>query len=206
MSRSDLVIILASGSPQRKRLLAEAGYAVEVVVPGDHAESGAPAHEGVRELVMRFAYQKSLDVASRIKKQTNESRKQAVLVACDTLAECRGEILGKPRDAKDARRMLELLSGEEHQVYSGLCVWPLAMAEPRTRLARTTLFMDQLGKAEIDEYLASDQWREKAGAFGYQDRPGWLHIVEGSPSNVIGLPLELLEEMLNGMEPWAART
>jgi septum formation protein len=206
MARSDLVIILASGSPQRKRLLAEAGYEVEVVVPGDHAESGAPAHESAEELVIRFAYQKALDVAGRLKTRKNERKKPAVLVACDTLAECRGEILGKPSDAKDARRMLELLSGQEHRVFSGLCVWPLAMPEPRTRLARTTLFMDQLGGAEIDEYVASGQWREKAGAFGYQDRPGWLHIVEGSPSNVIGLPLELLEDMLQGLAPRAART
>jgi septum formation protein len=63
-------------------------------------------------------------------------------------------------------------------------------------VARTTLRMDRLDESQIEEYLDSGGWREKAGAFGYQDRPGWLQIVEGSESNVVGLPLELLEQML----------
>ena len=92
--------------------------------------------------------------------------------------------------------MLALLSGREHRVYSGLCVWPLASGQREVRVARTTLRMDPLSEGEIDEYLASDLWEGKAGAFGYQDRVGWLRIVEGSESNVVGLPLELLGEML----------
>ena len=64
------------------------------------------------------------------------------------------------------------------------------------RVARTTLRMDPLAPAQIEEYLASGLWEGKAGAFGYQDRHGWLHVIEGSESNVIGLPMELLEAML----------
>ena len=92
--------------------------------------------------------------------------------------------------------MLELLCNREHHVYSGLCVWRPAAGEPRVRVARTTLRMDPLDAAQIEEYVASGHWEGKAGAFGLQDRPGWLRIVEGSESNVIGLPLELLETML----------
>jgi septum formation protein len=92
--------------------------------------------------------------------------------------------------------MLELLSGQEHHVYSGLCLWPLEGGRPQVEVARTTLRMDHLATAQLDEYLSSGLWEGKAGAFGYQDRAGWLHVVEGSESNVIGLPLELLAEML----------
>ena len=68
---------------------------------------------------------------------------------------------------------------------------------PLIRVAVTKLRMDPLTDAQLDEYLASGQWEGKAGAFGYQDRLGWVHIVEGSESNVVGLPMELLAEMLN---------
>ncbi len=92
--------------------------------------------------------------------------------------------------------MLEFLSGREHRVYSGLCLLDAASGAAHTRVARTTLRMDQLDEAQIAEYVASGQWQGKAGGFGLQDRIGWLHIVEGSESNVVGLPLELLAQML----------
>ena len=71
-----------------------------------------------------------------------------------------------------------------------------AGGEPQVRVAVTTLRMDPLCRGRLDEYLAGGQWEGKAGAFGYQDRLGWVHVVEGSESNVVGLPLELLAEML----------
>ncbi len=92
--------------------------------------------------------------------------------------------------------MLELLSGREHRVYSGLCLWRVPEGEPRVEVDRTTLRMDRLTRAQIDEYLASGLWEGKAGAFGYQDRLGWVHVVEGSESNVVGLPMERLQRML----------
>jgi septum formation protein len=67
---------------------------------------------------------------------------------------------------------------------------------PLIRVAVSKLRMDKLSDAQLDEYIASGQWEGKAGAFGYQDRLGWVHIVEGSESNVVGLPMELLGEML----------
>jgi septum formation protein len=117
-------------------------------------------------------------------------------VACDTVAACEGHILGKPVDEADARAMLRLLAGRTHEVLSGLCLHPLDGREADVRLARTTLRMDPLREADIADYLASGGWQGKAGAFGYQDRLGWIHILEGSPTNVVGLPMELLEQML----------
>ena len=92
--------------------------------------------------------------------------------------------------------MLRQLSGREHRVLTGLCLWRLGDRQPLVRVSVTTLNMDPLSEAQIDEYLASGQLEGKAGAFGYQDRLGWVHIVEGSESNVVGLPMELLAELL----------
>lgn len=205
MTAREARLILASGSPQRQRLLAEAGYAFDVILPGEHAECGICSKETPGELVARLARQKAADVRAQLARRQNAtsglppvaSAAGQIIVACDTVAECRGQILGKPRDRGHARQMLELLSGREHRVYSGLCLSPVN-SHPSTsvRVARTTLRMDELSPAQIDEYLGSGQWEGKAGAFGYQDRIGWLHLVEGSESNVIGLPLELLAEML----------
>jgi septum formation protein len=120
-------------------------------------------------------------------------------VACDTVAECLGQILGKPADRDHARQMLLLLRGREHRVWSGLCLLDYPGGQSRLSVARTTLVMEPLADDEIERYLDGGQWEGKAGGFGLQDRPGWLRIVEGSHSNVVGLPLELLAEMLAKM-------
>jgi septum formation protein len=188
-------LILASSSPQRRRLLSEAGYSFRVVVPRDSAECGICSRETPGELVARLARQKAADVADQLR-GGGGTVEDEIILACDTVAECMARILGKPTGRDHARAMLQLLSGQRHRVYSGLCLWPLRAGQPRVEVARTTLQMDRLDEAQIESYLESDAWQEKAGAFGYQDGPDWLHIVEGSPSNVVGLPLETLEQML----------
>jgi septum formation protein len=191
-------LILASGSPQRKALLAEAGYEFEIIAPHESAELGICSQCGPAELVLDLAVRKGADVIRQLR--SLDHRQPSVLIACDTVAECEGTILGKPRNEDHARQMLELLRGKRHRVFSGLCLWPWEGAQqktaPMTRLATTELEMAQLADAEIDDYLETGLWRGKAGAFGYQDRPGWLWIVSGSESNVIGLPMELLGQML----------
>jgi len=203
MPRTAAKLVLASGSPQRKQLLAEAGYTFRVCVPSDFAECGVCSRETPGELVARLAFQKAVDVVEQLANSSQPLAEDETIVACDTLAECMGQILGKPRNEHHAREMLALLSGREHRVYSGLCLWSAGAAAPRLRVERTTLRMDRLDEAQIAEYLASRQWEGKAGAFGYQDRVGWLHIVSGSESNVVGLPLELLAEMLETTPPRA---
>ena len=190
-------IILASGSPQRKQLLEEASYRFDIVVPGEDAECGICSNDGPAALVQQLAERKAADVVQKLLNQDQASG-EIIVIACDTVAECEGFVLGKPRDEEHARAMLDRLRGTVHRVYSGLCVWPLGLSKgvPQTKLAITTLRMDEITDDDLDEYLASGLWRGKAGAFGLQDRPSWLHIVEGSSSNVIGLPMELLAEML----------
>jgi len=190
---TDAMLILASGSPQRHRLLTDSGYRFTTVVPRPHAECGVCSKETPPELVARLGYQKAADVVDQLRDRPVVGD---FIVGCDTVAECVGHILGKPENRKHARQMLELLSGRDHHVYSGLCVWPASGGRPAVKVARTKLHMDRLAEEQIEEYLDSGLWEGKAGAFGYQDRVGWLHIVEGSESNVVGLPLELLAEML----------
>jgi septum formation protein len=181
-------IILASSSPQRKRLLAEAGYDFEVVRPLAVDECGICSRKSPAEFVARLALEKASDVALQVG--------SGLIVACDTVAVCDGQVLGKPENEALARRMLEMLSGREHRVLSGLCVWRIPERDPLVRVAVTRLRMERLAPADLAAYVESWQWEGKAGGFGYQDRLGWVQVVEGCESNVIGLPMEMLAEML----------
>ena len=172
----------------RRELLTTAGYRFEVRPASDAAESGTVAGETPAELVERLAYQKAADVAPQVER--------GVVVACDTVAECEGQVLGKPKDETHARDMLTKLSGREHRVLTGLCIWRMPEDASETRVVVTRLRMDRLTETQLADYLSSGAWRGKAGAFGYQDRLGWVHVIEGSESNVVGLPLETLAEML----------
>jgi septum formation protein len=192
-------LILASGSPRRRQLLAEAGYEFDVVVPADDVECGVCSEHGPAGLVTDLAYRKAAAVRRQIVTQGNKQRGRQgdeILIAADTVAECDGMLLGKPRDEDDARAMLRQLRGRVHRVLTGVCVWPLDRAEPLVEVAVTQLRMDELSDAAIDEYLATGQWEGKAGAFGYQDRLGWVRVEKGSETNVVGLPMELLAQML----------
>jgi septum formation protein len=224
MAKQPPRLILASRSPRRRELLAAAGYEFEVVAPSEAAEEGekgtgsicAPTNAARRcppsdrsgkwclspflrgetpaQLVARLARQKAADVARRID--------SGLVLGCDTVVECNGQILGKPADEAHARAMLGTLSGQTHRVLSGLCLMDACTttAEPLVAVAVTTLRMDDLTPQQLDEYLATGQWEGKAGAFGYQDGLDWVHVVEGSESNVVGLPMELLAEMLGSLK------
>ena len=181
-------IILASGSPRRKELLENFGYDFEVRVPDDHAECGICSRETPPELVARLAYQKAANVIEKIER--------GLVVACDTVAECVAIILGKPEDVNHAREMLKRLRGREHSVYSGLCIWDKESARRSIRVDVSRLKMDNISDDKLEEYLETEQWMGKAGAFGFQDGPDWIHLIAGSPTNVVGLPMELLATML----------
>jgi septum formation protein len=193
-------------------LLAEAGYEFTIIAPPVDVECGVCSESGPAELVAELALRKAGAVVKSFVNEAESWRpttaarwcpppgSRPVVIAADTVAECDGFVLGKPHDEEHARAMLRQLSGREHRVLTGLCLWRLGASEPLVRVAVTTLKMDPLTDAQLDEYLASGQWEGKAGAFGYQDRLGWVHIVEGSESNVVGLPVELLAEMLTSLE------
>ena len=184
-------IILASQSPRRRALLAEAGYEFEVWPPADDVESGSTKEETVAETVARLALQKAASVAPQLA--------SGVILACDTLAECGGRLLGKPRDERDAAEMLRWLRGKPHRVWTGVCLWRRPDDHKLLDYDCTELQMAAITDQQLEEYLESGQREGKAGAFGYQDGLPWIQIVTGSASNVVGLPLELLERMIARM-------
>ena len=194
-------LILASRSLRREQLLRQAGYRFEVITPEVNEAVGACSNCGPAELVATLAMEKAGDVARRC----DPAAGPAIVIGCDTVVECQGQILGKPHDEQHAREILRLLSGRRHRVYSGVCVWPVPAGEAEVEVEITTLTMDKLTQAQLQEYLESGLWRGKAGAFGYQDRHGWVHLLQGSESNVVGLPMELLSQMLkrHGVPPSA---
>lgn len=166
-----------------------AGYQFAVIAPHESAEDPQRPGESPRQLVARLALQKARDVALRLEGP-------AIVIGCDTVAECGQQVLGKPVDRDHARQMLRALRGQEHRVLSGLCLWRQPEGSFRTEVEFTRLVMDQITDVELETYLGSGEWQGKAGAFGYQDGLDWVHITEGSKSNVVGLPLELLERMM----------
>jgi septum formation protein len=186
-------IILASSSPRRKELLERFGYRFRVVEPDPSAECGICSRETPPELVARLAYQKAANVIDKID--------SGLVLACDTVAECVAIILGKPEDRDHAKQMLERLRGRSHSVYSGLCLWDKASAQRHVRVDVSRLWMEPISDSQLEAYLDTDQWIGKAGAFGFQDGPDWIRLDQGSATNVVGLPMEMLEKMLAELDP-----
>lgn len=193
----DLPLVLASSSPRRRLLLEAAGYEFTVVPPADSAECGICSRETPPELVARLAIQKTADVAARTER--------AMVLGADTVAECVGLVLGKPENRQHAEEMLRRLSGRAHSVYTGVCLWSRPDNRWIVDVVRTKLIMDPLSEEQLRGYLDSRRWEGKAGAFGYQDGEDWLHVQEGSESNVVGLPLERLAELLESFDERAPR-
>lgn len=191
------LLILASGSPRRAELLTAAGYDFRVELPSAGAEDDALPTESAEQVVRRLALQKAADVARRVS--------AALVLAADTLAVCDGQLLGKPHDREHAERMLRHLSGRTHHVLSGICLWDVPSGRRLVDVVRTDLQMTALAEPVLQQYLDSLRWQGKAGAFGYQDGNDWLQIIGGgSESNVVGLPMERLAELLARFDELAA--
>ena len=183
--------MLASRSPRRRELALGAGWEVDLHPPADDAESGAAPRgrtESLEAYVVRLARAKAAAVGA--------TGVTGTILACDTLSEVDGTALGQPADRAEARRMLETLSGRRHRVVTGVCLWQRPELEPLLATDESLLEMGPLDEAFLAWYLDSGLWRGKAGACGFQDERLPLRLVAGSASNVVGLPLELVERLL----------
>jgi septum formation protein len=188
-SHSD--IVLASASPRRTELLALAGIEF-TVVPANICEDPLPG-ELPTDHVMRLSREKAEAVAA-----TNPGR---YFIGADTIVVLEGAILGKPVDEADARRMLSGLSGREHQVITGFTVFDSVTAERISDSVCTAVTFKALTEREIDAYIATGCPMDKAGAYAIQG--GALHFVRsinGSYTNVVGLPMTELYEVLQSMQ------
>jgi len=188
--RSDLHFILASASPRRRQLCEKAGFRFEVKVskvdepPTDHFASP-------EAYASHTAWLKANDVAR------DSPANLTWVVGADTVVALGLQIIGKPSDRTDAERILRSLSGTRHRVITGLCV-----VLPREHVSIvdhviTTVEMKRLTERELSGYLDTNLWEGKAGAYGIQDdHDPFVATCEGSFSNVVGLPMERLREIL----------
>ena len=188
-----LPLILASQSPRRKELLAEAGYTFTVWAPDDSVEKGVCSNCSPDQLVIDSAVAKAAAIASQSVEKFSEP---TIVLAADTVGVCKAEVLGKPVDVDHAQQMLTLMSGTLHDVLTGVCLWHLPSQRFLTFLEKTTVEMDVLSDEMIAEYLDTDLWIGKAGAFGFQDGLDWVRIVKGLASTVVGLPVERLPQWM----------
>jgi septum formation protein len=180
-------LILASASPRRAELLRGAGIVFEIR-PADVDEAVLPG-EGPEAYVRRVAE----DKVRTIHQQVSER----IVLAADTTVVAGGEILAKPTDEADARRMLGLLSGRAHEVITGVAVLPPGDRAPDVRIERTIVEFAPLTPDEIDWYVASGEPRDKAGAYAIQGLASrFVTRIDGSYSNVVGLPVALVYRML----------
>ena len=186
------MIVLASASPRRQELLRNAGIAF-TVQPADIDETPLQG-EAPRDCAERLAREKAAAIF--------RNRPQDYVLGADTIVVIDETILGKPRDAADAARMLRLLSGRTHAVITGVClISPSAdNAEVRTASETTLVTMREISDNEIRDYIATGEPMDKAGAYAIQGIASrWIPRIEGDYSNVVGLPVALIYAMLHKM-------
>lgn len=181
-------LILASGSPARQDLLRRAGYSFEVM-PANIEEPSGDVYDNPRELVQHTAWLKAAAVARRVT--------EGIVLAADTVGWLGGQVIGKPADEADARRILRLLAGTEHQLWTGTVLWRVPDQVQVGWQEMSRVAVKALTDPEIDTYLATRKWQGCSGAYAVEaNEDPYVHVLEGSISNVIGLPLETLQRLL----------
>lgn len=195
----DKPIILASQSPRRSVLLREAKIAFEAVTP---------KYQEPDPTSWKFAPQAYAESASEAKaRSVADDYPDRVILSADTIVALGGKIIGKPADIDDARVILRKLFGTTHKVMTAVTIYQPASQRCITRHAVTTASMRPMSDEELSAYLTSGEWKNKAGAYGIQDSgDAFVTIVKGSFSNVVGLPVELVLDMLAEFDVGGSQT
>ncbi len=184
-------LVLASSSPRRRDLLAQAGYVFDIARPPLEEPTRWPEDLPPRALAEALAYFKARSVA--------EDVHDARIIGADTICACNGRVMGKPLDADHAREMLHELSHNRHAVITGLTV--LDGQQRRITSDTTWVTMTPMTPEDIESYIASDEWQGKAGAYAIQESADrYVEHLDGSFSNVVGLPMELLATLIGPAE------
>lgn len=187
--RDDVELILASASPRRVELLGQIGIAPDHIRPA-HIDETPIALERPIDMARRLAEAKARAVQSE--------NPAACIIGADTVVAVGRRILGKAEDAAEARRFLELLSGRTHRVIGGLAI--LTPSGETVRAITTKVTFKRLSVDEIDGYIASNEWHDKAGAYAIQGRAGaFVKAVSGSYPNVVGLSIYDVANVLKGL-------
>lgn len=182
-------LILASTSPRRKELLTKHKYEFEVINPKyEEEEIDLSSSSSPEEFAKYQAVSKAMIVSFE---------KQGIIVGCDTIVVFEGTVLGKPEDLDDARRILTMLSGNWHDVITGIAMINTETEEKIIDAVKTRVKFKKLSDSEINEYVNTGEPMDKAGSYGIQgEAKKFVEKYEGSYSNVVGLPMEKFEEML----------
>lgn len=188
-------LVLASGSPRRIELLQQAGIEPDRILPADVDETPLRA-EHPRSLAKRLAKEKAEKALASLKAEAGHS--PAYVLAADTVVAVGRRILPKAETLDEAAFCLQLLSGRAHRVYSGICLIT-PDGKLRQKLVETRLRFRRLPRREIDRYIASGEWRGKAGGYAVQGLAGAFVVkLAGSYTNVVGLPLHETAALLSG--------
>jgi len=182
-------LILASASPRRVQLLEQLGIKPTGINPANIDETPLKG-ELPRDLALRLAKEKAMAIS--------QNNKESFIIAGDTVVACGRRILPKAETEKEARNCLSLLSGRRHNVYGGICVITDS-GKIITRLCDTVVKFKRLTPQEIDEYIEFGEWQEKAGGYAIQGlAAGYISFTQGSYSNVVGLSLYDIMQILRG--------
>lgn len=184
-------LVLASASPRRRDILSSLGARFTVHVTAI-PEAPLP-DESPHQTVERLAQKKALAAAQRV---AQEHVMDSLVLGADTGVVIDSALIGKPVGTDDAARMLRMLSGRVHEVLTGVALVETRTQRMESGQARTLVRFAPLSEKEIAAYVASGEPMDKAGAYGIQDRGAWfIEGIEGSYTNVVGLPVELLREL-----------
>lgn len=182
-------VILASASPRRRQLLAEAGYKFTVIHP-DIDESSYSADQ-----IDPCKYAEQLALAKA--KSVIQNYPDSLIIGADTIVDCRGEIIGKPADAKEARQIIQKLFSEPHKVITGLAICRFCDGIEIVTADSTRVYPKKLTREQISEHIKSGRWTDKSGAYAIKENGDeFIERIEGSLTTVMGLPMELLEQLL----------
>jgi septum formation protein len=185
-------IILASASPRRRALLAEAGFEFKVIPPRINESNFRAEYTNPYE----YARQLALAKANKVAKQYPEH----LVIGADTVVDFKGEIVGKPDNAKDAEKITRKLFSVPHKVITAVAIVRLSDNIELVESDTTTVYPKRLTDGQIAEHIKSDSWKDKAGAYAIQETGDeFVERIEGSLTNVMGLPMELLESLLAGL-------
>lgn len=182
-------LILASASPRRKKLLKQIGLEFEVL-PTNIEEKLNPGLKPLHQ-VGSLSLQKALAAAEL------KEAKSAIILAADSMVMIDDEVLGKPKDVKDAKRMLKKLSGREHSIITGFTLIDTVTKKKVTRSVETKVWFKKLSPQEIAAYIAKEKPFDKAGAYGIQELAAvFVEKIEGDYQSAVGLPLFALAKEL----------
>ncbi|OGL41534.1 MAG: septum formation protein Maf [Candidatus Schekmanbacteria bacterium GWA2_38_9] len=180
-------IILASSSPRKNSLLTETGLKFKTVP--SNVDEKAKISESAEDFALRTAKEKALKASLKEK---------GIIIAADTVIKIDSSIIGKPKDGKDAVRILSRLSGRKHAVITGLAVYDTSTKRFYTKCVRTYVTMDTLSPEQIKSYVRTGEPLDKAGGYAIQGKGKFfIRKIDGCYFNVVGLPLNALSKLLN---------